>query len=481
MLLCFVSRLPQLLSDHLFLDGDESIVGLMAIHFSQGNGVPFFFYGQSYGFSFIEVAIIRLFYWFFGVTDISIKLAMLTLWTVGIVFFYKTLKQFEHQKNKWAPLLVTCIFIFAPAFAIWSMKARGGYLTAFLISSVVIYLMSHRTWNKKLITAFIIGFSVSIIYQSQALWLAGVIPILVYYLFNTKHFKHAITLFSGLIIGLIIFHFLKEGLSTYWSPSVLSIGNINLDSLLSIPSNVYQNLTGSYSYRDVLPSLFITKIIAGSLAIFIFISIFLSLRFVIKKATINIQFHVLSVSVLFTIGYLILVDGSNFRYLLPLCGFAILMLYFFLIHLKQTKIVNSFLLIFIILGAISLYDFRNVIVHDQAANRSVTIPILKKLEEDKIHFIYCEDGLLQWQLMFYSEEKIIARYKNNTDRYPGYIRQVDNAFNTPNTTTALVAIDGMESFPSSLKGPNDYVVYSNPTREMLIERGFDLSKPLKNK
>src|SRR5690554_1188900 len=94
-LLSIVSRMPQLFSEHLILDGDECIVSLMAKHFLESKEVPFFFYGQSYGFSFIEVLFIRVFYFFLGPTEMAVKLAMLSMWTIGIVFFYKTLKAIE--------------------------------------------------------------------------------------------------------------------------------------------------------------------------------------------------------------------------------------------------------------------------------------------------------------------------------------------------------------------------------------------------
>ena len=40
-----VSRLPQLTSPHLLLDGDEAILGLMAKHLAEGREIPIFLYG----------------------------------------------------------------------------------------------------------------------------------------------------------------------------------------------------------------------------------------------------------------------------------------------------------------------------------------------------------------------------------------------------------------------------------------------------
>ena len=55
-----MSRLPQLLSPDLLLDGDECILGLMAKHLAQGREFPIFFYGQRYGLAVIEAPMAAL-------------------------------------------------------------------------------------------------------------------------------------------------------------------------------------------------------------------------------------------------------------------------------------------------------------------------------------------------------------------------------------------------------------------------------------
>src|ERR1700736_1205117 len=77
-----VSRLPQLLSPNLLLDGDECTLGLMAKHVAQGRELPIFFYGQHYGFSSVEAAAGALSFVIFGTGALPLKLAMLALWTV---------------------------------------------------------------------------------------------------------------------------------------------------------------------------------------------------------------------------------------------------------------------------------------------------------------------------------------------------------------------------------------------------------------
>lgn len=474
-ILCFVSRLPQLFSENLLLDGDECIVGLMAKHFSDGTETPYFFYGQSYGFSLVEVSAIRIFYAIFDMSDISVKLAMLSIWTLGIIFFYKTLKTVESGNNKWAPLLFTLAFIVFPAWAMWSMKARGGYLTAFLFSSIIIYLISSQKWNSRLITSFFIGFSIIIIFQSQVLWLAGLIPILLFHIFQKKQIKQIIALSFGLLTGMTVFYFIKINISTYWSPEILKWPEINYETISSMPERIYQNLTGSYSYGTFRPPIFATSFLAISTTVFIFVSLVFGFIFLFKRKKINPMFYVLCCSVLFSIGYMIILIPRDSRYLLPLCGYAFFMFYLLLNHFQNKTIINLSLSLAVLVGAYSMYDFKNY----KEGNKARLTTLIKEVEDRKIKYVYCEGGLLQWEMMFYSNEQLIARFLSNVDRYPEYIRRVDNAFSNPKNRIGLVGYLHLEP---TLKSPDlipihDYFFfYENPSKKMLLERGFDLSK-----
>src|SRR5581483_4285297 len=86
---CVLSRLPELASDNLLLDGDECVVALMARHIVNHSAFYPFFSGQTYGFSLIECCFIIPFYLLFGVTTLSVKCSMLLLWTVGVLFLYR--------------------------------------------------------------------------------------------------------------------------------------------------------------------------------------------------------------------------------------------------------------------------------------------------------------------------------------------------------------------------------------------------------
>src|SRR5262245_20079303 len=78
-----LSRLPQILGDQFFPDGDECVLGLMAKHLAAGEQLPVFFYGQKYGFSLLEAGTGALAFLAVEQSPAVLKLAMLCLWSLG--------------------------------------------------------------------------------------------------------------------------------------------------------------------------------------------------------------------------------------------------------------------------------------------------------------------------------------------------------------------------------------------------------------
>src|SRR5262249_41874100 len=81
------ARLPQLLSPNLLAEGDESLVGLMAMHVARGHDVPLFFYGQKYGLAVVEVSAAALSFALFGAGPVTLKAPMLAIWIAGAAFY----------------------------------------------------------------------------------------------------------------------------------------------------------------------------------------------------------------------------------------------------------------------------------------------------------------------------------------------------------------------------------------------------------
>src|SRR4029077_3185372 len=118
--------------------GDECILGLMAKHVAQGKEFPVFFYGQHYAFSSVEAAVGAVSFVMFGVGALPLKLAMLALWTVGVLFLFVALSRLVGRaRSFW----IIAVLMLNPAWAAWSMKAGGGYLTSFTAAAVLLWLL----------------------------------------------------------------------------------------------------------------------------------------------------------------------------------------------------------------------------------------------------------------------------------------------------------------------------------------------------
>ena len=132
--LSITSRLPQLLSPHLLLDGDESIVGLMAKHVAEGREFPIFFYGQNYGLAVVETIAGASSFVLAGMGAVQLKVAMLALWTIGVVCHFVALSRLLGERRAFR---VALILILVPAWGVSSMKAWSGYITAFAASAAL--------------------------------------------------------------------------------------------------------------------------------------------------------------------------------------------------------------------------------------------------------------------------------------------------------------------------------------------------------
>lgn len=175
----------MLMSAELLLDPDECVVALMAKHLQQGKDYSLFFWNQTYGLTIVESCLIAFFYGIGGVTDYMVKLAMLTIWTGGVVFFYKALKSIDDKT--WLPLLLTLVLICSPSWAAWSMKARGGYITAFCFTSICYYLIFKEKRSAAVHIA--IGLLMALVFQAQMLWVIFIVPLYLYIAIVRKESK----------------------------------------------------------------------------------------------------------------------------------------------------------------------------------------------------------------------------------------------------------------------------------------------------
>jgi hypothetical protein len=474
LILLVASRWFYMSGSTFVIDGDESIMGLMARHFLEGKELPLFFYGQSYGFAFIEVLFISGVYSLIGVSGIALKVAMLILFAIGLTFFYLTLYELNEKRNSWLIIIVTALLALAPSWAIWAMKARGGYHTAFAFSFLTTFLLFNNSINRKAITSVFIGLLIVLIYQSQPLWLVGLLPLVAFQYLNKTNWKPGINVLFGLGIGYIGFVILKSGMSSFWSPSVISWDRLLDFNLMAFVAQVYKALTGSYYYGAFIEPDLSTKIVAWTYLVTVFLSVFwIAVEIVRKRKSADKLSIFLFASVILSISYFTVVNPNTLRYLLPLQGFLLLLIFFGLRKVRYKGVVISALTVILVISGLSIYNFRDFAYSE----KSKITDVVETAQVKDVKYVFCEGGLLQWQLIFYSNESIIARYRGMRDRYQPYIDTVNAAFFRSDPGVGLVGymppkLDTARYDVTVIN--DDFFLVKSPSRELLEKGGFKL-------
>ena len=130
-------RLDFLLPVDFVIDADEAIVGLMAKHILEGEGIPVFYYGQHYMGS-LEPVLVSVFFKLFGISNATLK-AVPLLFSLGfivIIYFlaYRLYGRFAGLTAAFLAALPPCPLV------VWSTKARGGFIEILVIGGLALLL-----------------------------------------------------------------------------------------------------------------------------------------------------------------------------------------------------------------------------------------------------------------------------------------------------------------------------------------------------
>ena len=460
--MCIVSRIPELLSPDLVLDGDECVVAIMAKHIMKGQAFSPFFYGQAYGFSLIECLFIIPFYFIFGITTLAVKLGMLTLWATGVLFLYQAFLHIN-KSHKWLPLLFILIFIWSPAWAAWSMKARGGYLTAFTLASIVLCLL-FREKKSYAVTVFA-GILVVLIYQSKSIWIPGLVPFIIFFLMKNK--KHLLAFITPVLLLSIAAWFYKQSMLEFGVYEVdYSLANL-WPRICRIPAFLYCSLHGNYYLSAVLKPNVFCAVQALGFAVLTFALPLIAVYNIITRKKETLLFNLSACSIALTLLLTIFTESIKGRFLLPITGYV---LFSFLLWLNTVtiskKILYSTASNYIAMGIVSLitfYNFSFLPVREKPLKTAISY-----LENKGIHYAYCTDNMFTWQVIFYSNEQVICHERRLPGRFPKYAWQVDSAY-YGGAKAAYIAQPG---FPSEINFPRsemvgDCYIATDPPKEMI--------------
>jgi hypothetical protein len=467
--LCVVSRLPQLLSPNLLLDGDECVLALMAKHLYQGKDVSVFFYGQAYGFSLAETSVISIFYFFNGINDHSVKLAMLAIWITGVVFFYKTMVSLT-SRGSWLPLFICLIFILSPAWAVWSMRARGGYLTSFALTSVVMWLLFGKNACEKSRLFIATGILLVFIYESQPLWLPGLLPFVVYKMFPRpgRKFLYAA---GGLLAAGIPFFFAARASSHYWQQQIFTFSwPAIVANLQQLQLALTEHFQGYYYLWFIIKAPAVCYVYACMFVGLMVLLVAVALYMAFRQPRRQLLFLLSVLPLLGCIGYYAFLETYSPRYLLPLTGYACFSLFLLLRQITVQWWACMFCVVLIVPGILAVYSFKDYRI--DYVSKADVYSAIHYAEGTGTYHLFTREGMLQWPIIFYSNEKVIARYTPDTDRYPAYIQAVNNALYN-GEKTAIIGTEPVSALPAGKTiSTGKIFFYPSPDKELLEKLGY---------
>ena len=496
--ICVVSRLPQLRSPNLLVDGDECILGLMAKHVAQGREFPIFFYGQHYALSSVEAGLGAIGFLIAGVGALPLKVAMLALWTTGVVFIFLALSRLVGAvRGFW----IAAVFVLNPAWAAWSMKAGGGYLTAFTTTAVLAWLLLQDQARETVVRWLIAGVLTAIIYLAQPLWLPGVLPMVAAVLLSRRRVSFGLVYAVVAVAAVLLVKFATPtGVDTWGGPA---IGNHDLfGSLTRVGRQIYVALTGSHYLQSAIdpPGAATTAMAAiwsAALAVALLLQIY---RLITRRYC--LPSHLLFVAVAATlVAEWVLLSARDARYLLPLAALLVPLAGVELLDLVDRRLVPKWAAFVItasvlLLGSQSMREFREFNYlwknpPDRWSEARRLQQVLGYLKVNDVTRVFSMNGLLDSQLMFYSDEQVLARWTYPISRYPAYSREVNRSL-TSGARVAVVGythtsgapgcwdipicsggLEGMVPNPESIFTiDGKYFVYIGADRDLLKKLGF---------
>ncbi len=484
-----LSRLPQLLSRNLLLEGDECILGLMGMHLAQGREFPVFFYGQKYGLAIVEAPAAALSFLIAGAGPVSLKVAILAVWIVGMAFYFLA---FSHVLGTARSFWVTMLLVLMPAWAAASMKAWSGYVTAFTATAVVLYLIT-RNSRRRSLSWLIAGAMTGIIYFSQPLWLPGLVPIVLYFLVTSGRRSVWLAYASGIAgvasaIGALKVLWLADAVQTWIGPTA---GNPHL--LASLPRLLNQlrvNLTGSYYFGDAVHTGAVTETVAYVWLAILGVAALLQIYRVIARKPV-LWSHLLFLSVVATLlADWLLLDWRDARYVLAVNAPLVFLagIEFFDLadryHVPFRRCIAAICLA-LALEAVSMNEFAHYTYmwwtnSRNSPSESRTLrKVIDHLRSRGVTHAFAMNALLQWPITFYSREAVIARWKADRDRYPPYIMEIDRALDNGEPVAIVGYVGYTYGLEHKVRNPETivnidgkYFVYVGADKDLLWKAGF---------
>jgi 4-amino-4-deoxy-L-arabinose transferase-like glycosyltransferase len=135
------SKILLMLVGQRYVDGDEAVIGVMAMHIARGTEFPFYFWGQPYGGGgAFEAYMAAIPFSIFGPSSLGIRFYVLALSFASLILTFNLVRQLESQR---AAILCTVLAATTSGLVEWFSKSRGGYVETSLFMLLILTLILH--------------------------------------------------------------------------------------------------------------------------------------------------------------------------------------------------------------------------------------------------------------------------------------------------------------------------------------------------
>lgn len=472
--LVILARLPYLLSDHVFFDGDEAMLGIMGRDLITGRNIPFYFYGQQYGFSFFEALSAGLFILFLGSTVWSLKLGGILLFSLGIQRLLKVLRTYHVSILTF--ILIAFVLVAFPTWVVWGTKLRGGYITAFVgVCFLLEQLMLHEKWNIR--NWAVVSMVSAITVVSQPFFILPV-SLLVFQRFLSANKQQIVIALAVGASSLGLLRALAVLNPNYWNPPLDLAFNFNKLSN-HLTENLISNFTGYFAFWDnyKVPNMVVLGA-AGFLALSAIWLLIATLRSTKHK---NQQKLLLVAGTAISTFALPLFVHDGGRYLLPFFS-GILWLLVMLSLNDRGSILFPLLLSITLIPTFNYSSYTSYWLEAKEPDMKRLNELMATLKKRNLRHGFVSEWQLMWQLNYLGNDEMAFRYQTIAERVPRFVHEANDCYANPECSSVLVGglwpLLGMETVPGwndSIEKINArYYIMENPDTVFLKKGRFEL-------
>ena len=440
-------------------DGDEAVEGLMAMHMLRHGVHRVYPYGVRYGAGAgVETHAAAVLFAVAGPSGIALKSVGLLVWGVSLVFLMAVVAKRQCRQTAW---LAGALYAISPAGCQWAMKVGGGHQVAVALGLLTWWLNETVDSRRTPALAWLVPLVALAhpIAAPFALFLAGS-----QWLRTERRMRpwYIASLTAAVCLEVLLLAPRESGV---WDPSTSSLSiDRFLPALGAVAASFFSPNLNGHHCRDLLEA-------GGSV---LWLAALAVSMWVARKDRELLASGLCAAGVIFMVEANLLVP----RHLLLLHPISCMVLAQ-VARSRPTaqRVIACAVLIFVGIVA-HLRETQCPYVYGPSpqhvgVSREELNTVIDALRTHGVRHVYSLDPMLQWNIMFATQEEILARWTSPTDRVPRYAYLVDRA----RLTGDRIAVVGDFSDANESGMPQRLGVVLEPDTAV-IEDSFPLSPQL---